>query len=281
MIFLGYIYKEEKNQKECVNIADNFFMVGRAILYWQRCRNFAIINTLCNSIYCRSSVFICGDWKYRIMILMKIEEDILRWKERSSLKTVSIKRFTASAPEWPMLTAEKFWNAEELKAENSFRLNWRLKTLSDKNRVKKRRDFTRVYQRGKSVAGKDLVLCWRKTGLPVYRVGFTVSKKVGNAVVRNKVRRRLKEISRLRTELFLPGRDYIIIARPSASRISYREMEKELDRLAGKIKPSWKKCWFGLSVFIKRESHRCFRPVAALSRPVLNTPLKRLRNMAF
>ncbi len=108
--------------------------------------------------------------------------------------------------------------------------------MSDKNRVKKRRDFTRVYQKGKSVAAKDLVLCWRKTGLPLYRVGFTVSKKVGNAVVRNKVRRRLKEIARLRPELFSPGRDYIIVARPSASQISYREMEKELERLTGKMK---------------------------------------------
>ena len=113
--------------------------------------------------------------------------------------------------------------------------------MSDKNRVKKRRDFTRVYQKGKSAAAKDLVLCWRKTGFPVHRVGFTVSKKVGNAVVRNKVRRRLKEIARLRPELFSPGRDYIIIARPSAARISYREMEKELERLAGKIKKRRKK----------------------------------------
>lgn len=110
------------------------------------------------------------------------------------------------------------------------------KTLIDKNRVKKRRDFTRVYQKGKSVAAKDLVLCWRKTGLPEHRVGFTVSKKVGNAVVRNKVRRRLKEIARLRPELFVFGRDYIIIARRSAALISYREMEKELEYLAKKIK---------------------------------------------
>lgn len=107
--------------------------------------------------------------------------------------------------------------------------------MIDKNRVKKRRDFTRVYQRGKSAAAKDLVLCWRKTGLPDHRVGFTVSKKVGNAVIRNKVRRRLKEIARLRPELFVAGRDYIIIARPSAAEISYREMEKELERLVKKV----------------------------------------------
>lgn len=63
-----------------------------------------------------------------------------------------------------------------------------------------------------------------------------MSKKVGNAVVRNKVRRRLKEIARLRPELFVAGRDYIIIARHSAALISYREMEKELEYLVRKIK---------------------------------------------
>lgn len=107
--------------------------------------------------------------------------------------------------------------------------------MIDKNRVKKRRDFTRIYQRGKSAAAKNLVLCWRKTGLSVHRVGFTVSKKVGNAVVRNKVRRRLKEIARLRPELFMTGYDYIVIARPPVVEISYREMEKELERLVKKV----------------------------------------------
>ncbi len=108
--------------------------------------------------------------------------------------------------------------------------------MDDKNRLKKRRDFTRVYQRGKSVAARSLVLCWRKTKEPSYRVGFTVSKKVGNAVVRNRIRRRLKEIVRLRPELFSVGRDYIIIARTSAASSSYRELEKELERLLGKLK---------------------------------------------
>ena len=65
--------------------------------------------------------------------------------------------------------------------------------MIDKNRVKKRRDFTRVYQKGKSVAAKDLVLCWRKTGLPVHRVGFTVSKKVGNAVVKRRAQQLLAD----------------------------------------------------------------------------------------
>lgn len=108
--------------------------------------------------------------------------------------------------------------------------------MNDKNRLKKRRDFTRVYQRGKSRAGRCLVLCRRKTGLSDYRVGFTVSKKVGNAVTRNKIRRRLKEISRLRPELFTCGYDYIIVARPSVVNLSYHEMERELEQLIKKLK---------------------------------------------
>lgn len=108
--------------------------------------------------------------------------------------------------------------------------------MNDPNKIKKRRDFTRVYQRGKSLSGRNVVVCWRKTELDDYRVGFTVSKKVGNAVVRNRVRRRLKEIARLRPELFAGKRDYIIIARASAAESDYRELERDLERLLRKIK---------------------------------------------
>ena len=103
--------------------------------------------------------------------------------------------------------------------------------------LKKNKEFSFVYRRGKPSGTKNILCLCAKSRFGGLRVGFVVSKKVGNAVVRNKVRRRLKEIARLRPELFSPGRDYIIIARPSAARISYREMEKELERLAGKIKP--------------------------------------------
>ncbi len=108
--------------------------------------------------------------------------------------------------------------------------------MDDQNRVKKRRDFTRAYQKGKSLNAKDMILCYRKNRLSVFRVGFTVSKKVGNAVNRNHVRRRLKEIARLHPEFFMAGYDYIIIAKRTINQISYREMEKELENLSRKIK---------------------------------------------
>ena len=110
-------------------------------------------------------------------------------------------------------------------------------SLKDKNKVKKRRDFTKVYRQGKSLSAANTVVCWRKTKSDCFRVGFTVSKKVGNAVVRNKVRRRLKEIVRLHPERFSAGADYIIVARPAAAFCEYRELDMELERLLRKIKP--------------------------------------------
>ena len=110
-------------------------------------------------------------------------------------------------------------------------------SLNDKNRVKKRKDFTKVYRQGKSLSAANVVVCWRKTKCDCYRVGFTVSKKVGNAVIRNKVRRRLKEIVRLHPERFFNGIDYIIVARSAAAFCDYRELDMELERLLRKIKP--------------------------------------------
>ena len=86
--------------------------------------------------------------------------------------------------------------------------------MEDTNRLKKRKDFTKTYKKGRSLNGRAVILCYRKTTRPYYRVGFTVSKKVGKAVVRNKVRRRLKEITRLNSEAFLPG--MIIFSLPAA-----------------------------------------------------------------
>lgn len=58
-----------------------------------------------------------------------------------------------------------------------------------------------------------LVLYARKNSLGINRVGITVSKKLGHAVVRNRVRRRLREVYRLHEELFAPGWDIVVVAR--------------------------------------------------------------------
>ena len=73
--------------------------------------------------------------------------------------------------------------------------------------------FRRTYSRGKTAADSRLALYVRGNGQRENRLGLTVSTKVGHAVVRNRVRRRLREIYRLHEEQVLGGRDVVVVAR--------------------------------------------------------------------
>lgn len=103
--------------------------------------------------------------------------------------------------------------------------------LAQKNRLKKNKDFQLIYQQKKSFIGKYLVLYIRKNNLDDVRIGFTVSKKIGKAVVRNKVKRRLKEICRVNVSRFAPGYDLIFVARGKIKGISYQLVEQEIEKL--------------------------------------------------
>lgn len=89
--------------------------------------------------------------------------------------------------------------------------------MEKKHRLTRSADFQKVYRQGKSVAGRYAVLYYfeRATdngGDP--RLGVSVSKKVGGAVVRNRVKRVLTEAFRTRSDSVAPNFDYVIIARP-------------------------------------------------------------------
>jgi ribonuclease P protein component len=103
--------------------------------------------------------------------------------------------------------------------------------LPKAHRLKERKDFRRVYQRGKSRAYPCFVLYRRLSGFPLHRVGFSVSKKQGNAVTRNRLKRRFREICRLMPEAFSRGFDYIFIIRDAAKTASFEQLQKQL-RLA-------------------------------------------------
>ena len=75
--------------------------------------------------------------------------------------------------------------------------------------------FQRLY-RTSGHANGYLVLYARKNRTATNRVGITVSKKLGHAVVRNRTRRRLREVYRLNEDLFLPGWDIVVVARTKA-----------------------------------------------------------------
>ncbi len=91
--------------------------------------------------------------------------------------------------------------------------------------LKKNSDFRRLYAKGKSAVNSYLVLYARPNRLGENRLGYTVSAKLGGAVVRNRVRRRLREIVRLNAAGTKQGYDLVVVARTRAVGAPYRKLE--------------------------------------------------------
>lgn len=96
-------------------------------------------------------------------------------------------------------------------------------------------NFRRLYHRGTSAANRCLVLYCCRSRSWKNRVGITVSAKLGHAVVRNRIRRRLREIYRLNESRFRTGWDIIVVARSRAVTAEYAELEKAYLSLAAKL----------------------------------------------
>ncbi len=94
--------------------------------------------------------------------------------------------------------------------------------------LKKNRDFQKVYKKGKSYANRLLVMYVLENDLQKNRFGISVSKKVGNSVVRHHVTRLLRESYRLQEEMFNSGLDIVVIARAGAKEATYGQIEKAL-----------------------------------------------------
>ena len=101
--------------------------------------------------------------------------------------------------------------------------------------LKKNHDFRRLYAKGKSAVSPCFAVYCRRTGRPQSRLGVTAGVKLGCAVQRNRVRRRVREIYRTNEEKFFPGCDIVVVARTRAVYARYREMERELLRLMKKL----------------------------------------------
>lgn len=97
--------------------------------------------------------------------------------------------------------------------------------------LKKNRDFQNVYKKGKSYANRYLVMYVLKNDTERNRLGISVSKKVGNSVIRHHVTRLIRESYRLQEDMFNSGLDIVVIARATARNTSYHEIESALMHL--------------------------------------------------
>lgn len=99
-------------------------------------------------------------------------------------------------------------------------------------RLRKNAQFSDVYRTHSSFADKRLVMYIRNNGESFNRVGVSVSKKVGNSVVRHRIKRLVKEAFRNSEDMFNNGLDIVFVAKKSAAEMSYKEAEESLMGLA-------------------------------------------------
>lgn len=100
--------------------------------------------------------------------------------------------------------------------------------------IKKNEDFRKCYRTGRSFVDRDLVLYVCGNGLMRNRIGISVSKKVGNSVVRHRIKRLIRESYRLHEKMFNSGLDIVVVARSRAKDAGYHRVEGALLNLAGK-----------------------------------------------
>lgn len=96
--------------------------------------------------------------------------------------------------------------------------------------------FRALYARGKHAAGKSMaVYAMRSRDRQHNRLGITVSSKLGGAVERNRMRRRLREVYRLHENRFKTGFDIVLVARHGAYHLPFSQLEQDLLQLCGKL----------------------------------------------
>jgi ribonuclease P protein component len=130
--------------------------------------------------------------------------------------------------EWVPGVVGTYWRQDVRKAASVWSwsehsISWRNTTGGIKH-LTKPEQYALVYAKGGSWASNLLILRASSNELPISRYGFSVSKKVGNAVVRNRVKRLLREITRLTG--IKPGWDIVFIARPASARTDYMKLRE-------------------------------------------------------
>lgn len=101
--------------------------------------------------------------------------------------------------------------------------------MKKKYRIKKNDDFQKVFRRGKSFANRQFVVyTLKQEGSNHFRIGLSVSKKIGNAVCRNRIKRYIRQSFYELEDQINPENEYIIIARKPAANMDFHEVKKSL-----------------------------------------------------
>lgn len=116
--------------------------------------------------------------------------------------------------------------------------------MNKRQRIKKDEEFQAVFKSGKSFANRQFVVyCYRKENQDTFRIGLSVSKKVGNAVTRNRIKRYIRQAFLEMNNDLQNNMDYVIIARNQAAKIDFHETKKSLQhvlRIARVLKKDFK-----------------------------------------
>lgn len=94
-------------------------------------------------------------------------------------------------------------------------------------RVRSRADYLKIQRSGQKMGGRYLILLSMDNELAASRFGITVSRKTGNAVTRNRVKRRIRELQRFNRDSVVPGKDIVVIATRKASEATFERMKME------------------------------------------------------
>lgn len=104
--------------------------------------------------------------------------------------------------------------------------------LAKQRRLQKSKDIEMVFKRGKTLNGKLLFLKLKKNDLEISRFGFIIGKKISNkAVIRNRLKRQLREIVGKNLSDIKPGFDVIVVAKPEIINKNYQEIKNDLENL--------------------------------------------------
>jgi ribonuclease P protein component len=103
--------------------------------------------------------------------------------------------------------------------------------VNRRHRIQENERFREIRQQGKSYSSELLVICVLPNALPYSRFGFSINVRLGGAVVRNQLKRRLREAMRLRLTMIEPGWDVVVIARRPILCADYHQMDAACARL--------------------------------------------------